>query len=188
MEEIWKDIAGYENLYQVSNLGNVKTVKQNKILKQHISVHGYLRCRMRKNNKTKKFVVHRLVAKAFIPNPENKPCVDHIDTNKQNNNVKNLRWVTYSENMKNPITIKAMNKYKYKKVRCLENGEIFNSIREASKKIGATLGALSAALRLSHKCKGLTFKYFQENAIGNQIADNLSKQARAKYYALTKQK
>ena len=182
MEEVWKDIVGYENLYQVSNLGNVKTVKQNKILKQHISAFGYLRCRMRKNNKTKKIVVHRLVAKAFIPNPENKPCVDHIDTNKQNNNVKNLRWVTYSENMKNPITIKAMNTYKYKKVCCLENGEIFNSISEASKKIGAKPSALSAALRLNHKCKGFTFKYFQDKAVGNQIADALAKQGRSKFY------
>lgn len=114
MEEIWKDIEGYENLYQISNLGNVKSKQRyvyksngkiyinallkEKILKKNIR-QGYYAVKLYKNNKKVNFPVHRLVAKAFISNLEDKPCVNHKDGNKLNNNVKNLEWCTYSENI-----------------------------------------------------------------------------------------
>lgn len=107
MQEIWKDIPNYQGLYQISNCGRVKSLprKNNKriINKEIIKVftklpNGYLKVGLSKNGKTKHYFVHRLVAEAFIPNLENKPCVNHKDCNKENNNVNNLEWVTHKEN------------------------------------------------------------------------------------------
>ena len=121
MKEIWKDIKGFEKVYQVSNKGRIKrlgitilnsgsyggtvTLKEC-ILKPRFDKsvrglkHGYLRVSL----KGKNFCVHRLVAEAFIPNPLNKPFVDHIDTNIDNNCVSNLRWVTQQENCQNAVS------------------------------------------------------------------------------------
>lgn len=119
-EEIWKDVKGYEWLYQVSNLGRVRSLdrpyvgrnhtghthiitKKGRILKPYIQ-RGYAHVVFSVSNKKKTYKVHRLVAKTFIPNPEEKPQVDHINGIRSDNRVENLRWVTHPENMKNPIT------------------------------------------------------------------------------------
>lgn len=108
--EVWKAVEGYENLYQVSNLGNVKsldrevtyssgvvTLHKGKTLKQD-TARGYKRVTLSENGKTKRFQVHRLVAMHFVENPEDKPHVNHLDGNKANNVVDNLEWCTASEN------------------------------------------------------------------------------------------
>ena len=95
MIEEFKYYCGQKVIYEVSNLGRVK--RNGEIIEPRIINSGYKSC---------KFLVHRAVAELFIQNPENKPCVDHIDCNKLNNNVDNLKWSTYSENMLNPITRK----------------------------------------------------------------------------------
>ena len=109
-EEIWKPIKEFEGYYEVSNMGRVRSLNykrtgKKKILKNIEDYKGYLEVGLTKNGKRKQFKVHRLVAEAFIPNPENKPCIDHINTVKSDNRVENLRWVTYKENSNNEKTL-----------------------------------------------------------------------------------
>ena len=100
--EIWADIAGYDGMYQISTKGRVKSFKRGKaiLIKQKLNEDGYLHVCLSKGCHHKCFSVNRLVAMAFIPNPENKPEVDHIDNNHTNNCVENLRWATRGENAK----------------------------------------------------------------------------------------
>lgn len=101
MEEVWKELNGYDGYY-VSNLGRIKSSK--KILKAYPVMGGYLAVCIKKDGKWVHKKLTRLVAETFIPNPENKPCVDHINTIRTDNRVENLRWVTHKENANNKIT------------------------------------------------------------------------------------
>ena len=107
VSEEWRDIKDYEGLYKISNRGNIISNKGNQIkqLKHSFNKFGYQITTLRKNNNPKVFYVHRLVAQAFIPNPDNKPCIDHINTDKTDNRVENLRWCTQKENCNNQTTI-----------------------------------------------------------------------------------
>ena len=139
MEE-WKDVEGYEGLYQVSNQGNVRSLRTNKILKPMIW-HGYAYVNFTIDNIVNHKSIHRLVAEAFIPNPDNKPQVDHINTVKEDNRSCNLRWVTALENASNVITVsrrfdnhidESKPVYQY-----TTNGEfvsMYKSVREAERK------------------------------------------------------
>ena len=108
--EIWKDIEGYEDLYEVSDEGNVRNKITGRILKAGKNNIGYVQVKLCKDGIGKSYRIHRLVAKAFIPNPDNKPEVDHIDENKLNNSVDNLRWVNHQENIDHSKS-KAVNQY-----------------------------------------------------------------------------
>lgn len=115
MEEIWKDVLGYEGLYMVSNMGRVmslhclskeaklKGIQEKIILKNVMSSSGYYHVGLSKNGKKIMWSTHVLVASAFIPNPENKPSVNHIDGNRLNNTAENLEWATYKENQQHAI-------------------------------------------------------------------------------------
>lgn len=130
--ESWKDIKGYEGLYQISNLGRIKsfkTSKSGKYMTPKNDSRGYLQIQLSNNDKVKKnFKIHRLVAQAFIPNPDNKPCIDHINTIRDDNRVENLRWVTHKENSNNELSIEH-----YKNVESHHNKhtqEQINKIKE----------------------------------------------------------
>lgn len=97
-EEFWKDIEDYEGYYQVSDLGNVKSIRRNKILKPSNQGQGYLQVVLCKSGKNKHCRVHRLVAQAFIDNPYNLSDVNHRNENKSDNNVNNLEWITNKDN------------------------------------------------------------------------------------------
>ena len=105
MQEKWKDIKGYEGLYQISNTGKVKSVNKHIILKPSKNRKGYLHIILCKNGKTKVGRIHRLVAQAFIPNAENKEQVNHINGIKTDNNVENLEWCTNGENQKHAFSL-----------------------------------------------------------------------------------
>lgn len=125
MDEIWKDIIGYEGKYRISNLGNVFSIrrlgsggdKTGKLLKLKIDIYGYCYVNLYNSSGRKLHKIHRLVASYFIDNPDNKPQVNHIDFNRQNNKVNNLEWCTISENHKhtwlngrgyNPLHIRGL--------------------------------------------------------------------------------
>lgn len=99
METIWKPVVGYEGLYEVSNTGMIRSLfRYKKTLKYNITVRGYATVELFKNKESKRVLVHQLVAKAFIPNPDNLPQINHIDENPLNNNVSNLEWCTAKYN------------------------------------------------------------------------------------------
>lgn len=157
MKEEWKDISGYEGKYQVSNLGHVKSVdrevidrKCKRIFKgveikpwiNHRQGHGYyLSVTLSWKGKTVKRQVHRLVAEAFIPNPENKPHVNHKDGNCMNNSIENLEWVTPLEN--NIHCLKSL--HKGKQTLITFNGETHN-MKEWGDKLGLSVGTVSNRL------------------------------------------
>ena len=154
MEEIWKDIYGYTGIYQVSNLGRVRTLrkrKNQKVLSLIISKQGYCMVDLTKHREVKRIFVHRLVAKAFIPNPYSKPFVNHKDGNKQNNYVDNLEWVTAKEN--NIHAIKTGLNDVGVRIAVLKNGkEIkrFNSLAEAGRYYNVGRNTIFSRI---HNCK-----------------------------------
>lgn len=115
---IWKMIPNYENLYEISNYGEIKSLISNKILKASVDRFGYVRFSAIKNKKQKTLRVHRLVGELFIPNPKNLPQLNHKDGNKLNNQACNLEWITDSDNKKHAYAnglMKSGNQYKKRK-------------------------------------------------------------------------
>lgn len=188
-KEEWRPIVGYEGLYEVSNFGKIRNVRKrsvksliNKELSQHVngsSIEGrYISIGLWKNNKSTYKYLHRLVAEAFIPNPENKPQVNHIDGNTLNNNVNNLQWVTQEENMrhakdhgllkpyKDPSArirnLEKVNEFTRVPIKCLDTGETYKSISEAEKSLNIKTGTLSYYISRNKRCKGYLFKRLEK--------------------------
>lgn len=151
MEEIWKDIRNYEGLYQVSNLGRVKTldryIKDNRcvrfikgrLIKPSIGKGGYKYVKLHTNGSYKTYAVHRLVAFAFIPNPNNLPQVNHKDENPSNNNVDNLEWCTAEYNVNYGTRTKRHQEKMPKKIvqQCDLNWNVmceYESLNDAARK------------------------------------------------------
>lgn len=193
MDEIWKDIEGFENKYQVSNLGRVKkkqTIKKHwlggdsivkeKILKLNKHREGYLYAQLIVDGKLIPIGIHRLVAMAFIPNPDNLPLINHKDENKENNCVDNLEWCdknynnnygTRNERISNAKKDKkpseeAIEKHKKKIIQMDLEGnivKIWDSIKDAANEGGFNVGAIGRCLkRKLNKHHNFKWKYYGE--------------------------
>jgi len=153
--------------YLISDNGKVFSLKRKRLLTNDVYA-GYTRYCLSANGKARRYWTHRLVAMAFIPNPENKPCVDHINGNKMDNRVSNLRWVTYKENVHNPNTFyklaDGMNRFRQNSIKtaAYKDGNlvgIFESQSEAARTLGVHDGNVSWCINGKLKqTKGYTFK------------------------------
>lgn len=153
-KEIWKDLPGYKGYYQVSSLGRVRSLPRNGTKKEvHVlslnkKKTGYVNILLSKDNKRKTCRVHRLVACAFIPNPENKPQINHKNGCRSDNRVENLEWVSSQENIKHKFDVLnyKMSKRNPKSVRCIETGQEFECIKDAERFYGKSYGAIQHAV------------------------------------------
>ena len=162
--ENWKDVPNYEGYYQVSNLGRMKSFNLNKeTILTKPNYNHYSTIILCKNKIRKSFRIHRLVAICFLPNPENKPQVNHIDGNKCNNTVVNLEWVTSQENQIHKINVLgykhsdltkqkiAKNNFNSKKVKCFQTNKIWESVKQCSIELGFNHFELLRILNNSNK-------------------------------------
>lgn len=178
--EVWKDVSGFEGEYQVSNFGRIKSVGRTiitsngkqyylpeRILKLRKSDCGYIRVGLWKAQRAFYKSVHRLVAEAFIPNPENKPQVNHKDGNKNNNKVSNLEWSTCSENLKHKFCVLGYKSWMFNKkgkdcafskiILQIKDGEViaeFYGAAEAQRKTGIDNSSIHKACRHKYKTAG----------------------------------
>lgn len=186
MQEIWKDVPNYEGLYQISNLGNVKSLRATchhnkiKILKPICADGKYLRVSLYKNKVHKFYMVHRLVAISFIPNPYNKPEVNHLNGNKFDNKASNLEWCTSSENKKHAFKLglnkgskpwkgkngfdnhssKAVLQYNPESKKIIR---IYGSIAEASRNTGCLPSKIVKCCKGTAKhTHGMYFRYMED--------------------------
>ena len=146
--------------YYIDTRGNVFNINGVQ-LKPLISNKGYLRVSLSNNKiKHKRFSIHRLVAEAFIPNPENLPQVNHKDEDKTNNCVENLEWCTALENLNYSRIIEKASEAKERKIKCITTGEIFSSLKEVENKLGLSHSNLVACCMGRRKrCGGMEWEY-----------------------------
>lgn len=176
LEEVWKPVVGFEGIYKVSSTGKVASLtravtnytkdgesytqtREGKQLKAHDDGSGYMHIRLCKNNKTYNTKVHRLVAKAFIPNPALLPEVNHKNGDKQDNRVENLEWVSASSNCIHAAYILGNTKPRPKAVLCVETGKIYRSCMDAQRETGITNSSISDAARGKEKKDSRGHKY-----------------------------
>lgn len=165
--ELWLEVPGYETLYKVSNKGRIKSMTYNKILKQSFLNSGYARIILCKEGKIKAFSVHRLVAIAFIPNPDNYRYVNHKDENKLNNCVENLEWCSAIQNLKHSNVIETMlnasHKANEKTVLMFHKGKFiaeYESITKAAEAINTFQQHVTNCLYGKQKTtRGYSFKF-----------------------------
>ena len=159
--EIWKDIPGYSGLYQVSNLGRIMSFKNQygrgpRLMNGEITKSGYIQVCLNK----KRYKVHRLVAMAFVPNPDGLPQINHKNEIKTDNRVKNLEWCTGKYNVNYGTAIERRSKKRGKSVMCIETGNIFESCKAAGRELNLDFSHIAKCCRgILPKHKGFHFKF-----------------------------
>lgn len=166
--EIWKDIKGYEGLYQVSNLGKVKRLvgkgcKKERIIKPNL-VRGYCQVRLSKDGTVKPLYLHRIILETFNPiEGMDKLDCNHRDENKENNCLNNLEWLSHKENLnygtRNERAVSALSKA----VRCIDDKKFFSSVKEASRQTGISNGNISQCCNGKRKSAGGKCWCFEED-------------------------
>ena len=180
--EVWKPVIGYEGIYEVSNMGRVKSLGRTarskcdsarlvpeRILRPCANRRGYLNVRLSKNGVEKHLYVHRLVAEAFIPNDNIlATTVNHMDEDKTNNCVDNLEWMSQTEN--NRYSFAGPNGCMWgpkspcaKSVRCVELDKVFECARDASRWLGLNKQAVAVSIHAGHRCGGYHWEYTDKN-------------------------
>lgn len=182
-EAIWFPLFGHEGLYEINKDGEIKTINNLKSINSSLGKRGtiilspsktgrYLRIGLSKEGKRKYHLVHRLIAFTFIPNPDNKPHINHINGIKKDNSIGNLEWCTQSENVKHGFDILNRrptnlgitygNHFRSKKVVCVNTGEVFDSLRRASEFVNGNKTSISSACKNNNRTyKGFKWKYHE---------------------------
>ena len=178
MTEIWRPIKDYENIYEVSNLGRVRSLERTvirkngvtlkvpeKILKPKARRDGYLTVNIYKNAVCKNYYIHRVVSTAFLPNPDNKPQVNHLSEEKTDNSVENLEWCTAKENVNYGTGIQRGHEKLGKPILCIELNQIFPSVTDAARQLSLSKGNLGSVLAGRRKSAGgYHFEYVEAKA------------------------
>lgn len=187
----WKRVSGFEDSYEVSSSGQVRSLTRTiytsdgksyeipgKLLKISDNGSGYKFVSLQKHSKCTQRTVHRLVAEAFIPNPENKTTVNHKDGDKSNNDVSNLEWATYSENNTHALAtglrrgwtdearhrVSIASKLRESKpVRCITTGQVFSSMRDAEQTLGLGASVVSTSIYEMRETSGYRFEFVDPN-------------------------
>lgn len=163
-----KDIKNYEGLYAITENGEVWSYRANRFLKQKTKNSGYKEISLCKEGKNRSFLIHRLVAEAYVPNPDNLPQVSHLDESKDNNNYKNLAWVSAKTNCNMPLhkqrkSKSQMNNATSRKVICVETNIVYLSLSEAGRQVGCTPQNIRiACLDQSKTACGYHWRYWNE--------------------------
>lgn len=163
MKEVWKEIELFDGRYEASSFGRIRNSKRKNILTPNTNKFGYERVGIRPVVGCRRkltYSVHRLVAMTFIPNPDGKPQVNHVNGDKSDNKIENLEWCTCSENCKHKYDSLGQKQYNMKKVRCIETGEVFESMSKAAAKYETSQGAIGSMIRgLSPRAGGKHWEF-----------------------------
>jgi hypothetical protein len=152
--EVWRKVDG-STRHEISNYGRVRKSTTKRLLHPGLNTYGYPHFSFKYGDKMKCMTVHRAVAIAFIPNIHNKPQVNHKNGIKTDNRVENLEWCSGSENIQHSYNIGLRNGPKAKKVKCIETGNIYESMQEASRQTGVLEAGISQSIRKGYSCYGM---------------------------------